>query len=128
MSKKSSFRGSFQKEHGKRANTLLKSESQHLYHIDRSLLRKLSRKNSLLLTCKTLWVLGKTLATDDKYFAHHRDNLTIPIRMQVYQKKKISEFFPALFKSRLNFEHFDNKDDPHGFCISEITDCENLYR
>ena len=65
-------------------------------------------------------MLGKTLATDDKYFAHHRDNLTIPIRMQVYQKKKISEFFPALFKSRLNFEHFDNKDDLTAFVFPKL--------
>ena len=32
MSKKFRFRGPFQKEHGKRAKALLKSEWQHLYH------------------------------------------------------------------------------------------------
>ena len=33
MSKKSCFRGPFDKQHGKRAQALLKSASQHLYHI-----------------------------------------------------------------------------------------------
>ena len=33
MSIKSRFRGLFDKGHGKRAETLLKSERQHLYHI-----------------------------------------------------------------------------------------------
>ena len=33
MSKKSRFRGSFEKKHGKRDQTLLKFKRQHLYHI-----------------------------------------------------------------------------------------------
>ena len=33
MSKKFQFRGSFDKQHGKRAEALLKSPSQHLYPI-----------------------------------------------------------------------------------------------
>ena len=33
MSKKSRFKGSFGKQHGKRAQTLLKFAWQHLYHI-----------------------------------------------------------------------------------------------
>ena len=33
MSKKSRFRGSFDKQHGKHAQALLKSASQNLYHI-----------------------------------------------------------------------------------------------
>ena len=33
MSKKSRFRGPFDKQHGERAQTLLKSASHHLYHI-----------------------------------------------------------------------------------------------
>ena len=41
MPKKSRFRGSFDNQHGKRAQALLKSASQHLYHIHWSLTRKL---------------------------------------------------------------------------------------
>ena len=33
MSKKSRFKGPFHKQHGKRIQTLLRSEPQHRYHI-----------------------------------------------------------------------------------------------
>ena len=33
MSKKSRFKGTFDRQHGKRIQTLLRSESQHRYHI-----------------------------------------------------------------------------------------------
>ena len=33
MAKKSRFKGPFDRQHGKRAQTLLGSESQHRYHI-----------------------------------------------------------------------------------------------
>ena len=33
MSKKSCFKGPFDKQHGKRVQTLLRSEQQHRYHI-----------------------------------------------------------------------------------------------
>ena len=33
MAKKSRFKGPFDRQHGKRAQTLLRSESQHRYHI-----------------------------------------------------------------------------------------------
>ena len=129
MSKKSRFRGCFDKQYGKRAQALLKSASQHLYHIHRSLPRKLSWKKSLLLTCKILGLLVNTLAADEKYPVLNRDNLTIPIQMQLSQKQKtFSQFFAAFLKSTLNFKHFESKDDPHRFCIFEVTDSENVVR
>ena len=129
MCKKSRFRGPFDKQHGKRAQALLKSASQHLYHIHRSLPRKLSWKKSLLLTCQILGLLVNTLAADEKYPVLNRDNLTIPIQMQLSEKQKtFSQFFAAFLKFTLNFEHFEKKDDPHRFCISEITDSENVVR
>ena len=49
--------------------------------------------------------------------------------MQLAKKRKIfSEFLAAFLKSRLNFEYFEKKDDPHSFCISEITNSENMVR
>ena len=33
LSKKSRFKGTFDRQHGKRVQTLLRSESQHRYHI-----------------------------------------------------------------------------------------------
>ena len=45
--------------------------------------------------------------------------------MQVSRKQKtFSNFFAAFLKSRLNFQHFLKKDDPHCWYISEIPDPE----
>ena len=122
MSKKSHFRGPFDKQHGKRAQALLKSASQHLYHIHRSLPRKLSWKKSLLLTCKILGLLVNTLAADEKYPVLNRDNLTIPIQMQLSQKQKtFSQFFAAFLKSSLNFKHFEKKMTPLVFVFSKLS-------
>ena len=47
-----------------------------------------------------------TLAADEKYPVLNRDNLKIPIQMQLSQKQKIfSEILSEFLKSRLNFEH-----------------------
>ena len=123
MYKKFRFRGQLDKKHGKLTQTLLKSPSQHFYHIHWSLATKLCSKKSLLLAWKILGLLVNTLAADEKYPVLHRDNLTIPIQMQISQKQKtFAEFFASNFKSRLNFKHFFKKDDPHRFCIFEVTD------
>ena len=124
MYKKFRFRGQLDKKHRKLTQTLLKSPSQHFYHIHWSLATKLCSKKSLLLAWKILGLLVNTLAADEKYPVLHRDNLTIPIQMQISQKQKtFAEFFASNFKSRLNFKHFFKKDDPHRFCIFEVTDC-----
>ena len=129
MSKKSRFRGCFDKQYGKRAQALLKSASQHLYHIHRSLPRKLSWKKSLLLTCQILGLLVNTLAAHEKYPVLNKDNLRIPIQMQLSEdQKNFSQFLAAFLKSILNFEHFESKHDRHSFCLPEITDSENVVR
>ena len=47
--------------------------------------------------------------------------------MQLSQKlKTFSKFFSAFLKSTLNFKYFESNDDRHRFCISEITDSENV--
>ena len=89
----------------------------------------MSWKKFLLLTCKIFGLLVHTLAANEKYPVLNRDNLTIPIKMQLSQKQKTSsQFLAAFLKSRLNFEYFEQKDDPHRFCISKITDSENVVR
>ena len=61
----------------------------------------------------------------DKCSLPNRDNLMQPIHMQLSQKlKTFSEFFLAFSKSRLNFEHFQKKDDAHTLFICEATACE----
>ena len=45
--------------------------------------------------------------------------------MQSFWKPKFFPEFLCLFlKSTLNFEHFQEKDDPHDLRISKSTDCE----
>ena len=125
MPKKSRFKGSFGKQHDERAQTLLKFSWQHLHNIYWSLWMQLTCKKSLLVTCKILRLFPNTLSADGKYCLLNRDNLTQPIQMQLSRKQKtFSEFFSAFLKSSLNFEHFLKKDDPHCWCISEITDPE----
>ena len=102
MSKTSRFRETFDKQHRKRAQTLLKSSSHQLYDIHWSLPSQLSWKKSLLLTCQILGLLVNTLAADEKYPLLNRDNLAIPIQMQLSQKQKtFSRFFAAFLKFRL---------------------------
>ena len=67
--------------------------------------------------------LGDTLATDEKYLVLNRDNLMIPIQIQLSQKKHFfCEIFVGVLKSRLDFKDFQSKDDPHEVSIFEVTD------
>ena len=110
MPKKSRFKASFKKPHGKCAQTLLKCQGQLLYQINWSLWRQLSYKKSLLVICKISRLFLNTLSADDKYSLFKRYNLTQPILMQVSRKQKtFSEFFAAFLQSPLNFEHFKKK-------------------
>ena len=104
--------------------------SQHPYYINWSLGTKFCSKKSILLTCQILRLLVSTLATDENYPLLNRENLTIPIQMQLSHKNKKTfyQFSASFLKSRLNFESFEKEDQPHSFCISEITDSENVAR
>ena len=114
VSKKSHFRRPFHKQHGKRAQALFKSGSKQLFHFHRSLPRKLSWKKSLSLTWKNLGLLINTYAAYEKYLVLYGDNLTISIQMQLSHKQKT-------FSQK-------KKLDPHSFCLSEITDSENVVK
>ena len=129
MSKKFSLRGAFDKQYFKRIQVLSKSASHHFYQIHWSRPSQWSRKKSLFLTCLILGWLVNTLSADEKYPVLNKDNLTIPIQMQLSQKQNtFSQFSAAFLKSSWNFEGFEKKDDPHSFCIFEITDSENVVR
>ena len=122
MSKKCRFRGTFEKQHGKRAQTLLKSQRQHFYHIYWTMWRQLTHKKSLVAIYKILSLFVNTLIANHNYSVLNRDNSTQQIQMQLSQKQKsFSELFSWVWKSSLNCEHFQAKYDPHSWCISEIT-------
>ena len=74
----------FEKEHGKRAQALLKSPRQHLII---SLWIQLSWKKSLLVICKILGLFVNTMTADDKHSLLNRDNLRQSIQMQLCQKQ-----------------------------------------
>ena len=64
----------------------------------------------MLVICKFLRLLVKTLTDDEKYSLLHRENLTQPIQILLSQKRKtFSQFFFEFSKSTLNFEHFQKK-------------------
>ena len=123
ISKKSRFKGSFGKQDGKHARTLLKFAWQKLYHSYWSLWRQLTWKNSLVVICKISRLFRNTLSGEGKYSHFNRSNLTQPIQMQVSREQKtFSNFSSSFLKSSLNFGHSQTKYHIHGWCISEITD------
>ena len=76
----------------------------------------------MLVLCKILRLFVNTLTDDDKYSLLYRDNLMQPIRiLWSHKQKTFSQFFSAILKFTLNFEHFRKKDGRHSRCISQIT-------
>ena len=76
----------------------------------------------MLVLCKILGLFVNTLTDDGKYSLVYRDNLTQPIQILLSQKQKtFSQFFSAVLKSTLNFEHFQKNDDPQSRIIFKIT-------
>ena len=125
MSKKSRFRGTFDKWHGKRAETLLKSERQQLYHIYWSLSRILDLKKSLWVIWKVLGLFVNPLKADDKYSLLNRGNLLQHFQMHLSQKRKIfCGLFFTFSKFRVYFEDFQEKGEPDSWCIFEFRESE----
>ena len=47
---------------------------------------------------------------DDKYPVLNRDNLTVPVQIQISQKQKaFSQFFTAFLIYSINFKYFEQK-------------------
>ena len=68
----------------------------------------------MLVLCKFLRLLVKTLTDDEKYSLLYRENLTQQIQILLSQKPKtFSQLSSEILKPILNFEHFQKKDDPH---------------
>ena len=121
MSKKYRFRECFDKQHGKRDQTLFKSASQHLYHINRSLPSQLSCKKSPLLTSQILGLLVNILATDEQCGVLNGNNLMLPIQMQLSEKQKsFSQFFAEFLKSTLNFKILEYRLTLIDFVLSKL--------
>ena len=69
------------------------------------------------------------MAADEKYPVLNRDNLTIPIQMQLsLRQETLSQVFSAILKFTLCSQYFEKKDYPQRFFICDITDFENVIR
>ena len=57
-----------------------------------------------------LGLFVNTLTGDDKYSVQDWDNLLLPIKMQLSEKRKnFSQFFVLFVESTSNFRHFQKK-------------------
>ena len=80
------------------------------------------------MLCKILSLFVNRLTADHKYSLLNRDNLMQAIQIQLSQKQNtFPRFFSPFLIFTLNFEHFQEKDEPQSRCISEITDSEKGY-
>ena len=62
------------------------------------------------MICKILGLFVNILTADHQYFLLNRENLRQLIQMQLSQIQKIfPQFFSAILKSKLNFEHFQKQ-------------------
>ena len=76
----------------------------------------------MLVQYKILALFLNTLTDDNKYSLLYRDNLMQQIQILLSQKPKtFSELSSEILKDRLNFEHFQKKDDPHSRFSYQIT-------
>ena len=66
-------------------------------------------------------LLVKAFAVNENYLLLKRENLTIPIQMQLSQKEETSSLFSSAFlKCTLSFAHFDKNDALIDFVILKV--------
>ena len=125
LSKKHRFRTSFETQHVKLCQTLVKSASEEFHQIFSSLWENLIWKVSLLLSyLLNHRVFRNTLTANDKYHVGDCENLSSPIQMQIsLEPNSSSDSFVPFLKSPSNFKHLQKKDDRHSYFVLEITDC-----
>ena len=74
---------------------------------------------------KKLKTVFNTTSAVDKCSLPNRDNLMQPIHIQSSRKlTTFAQIFDVFLKSRVSFEYFQKKDDPHSLFICEATACE----
>ena len=95
------------------------------YQIGSSLWEELSRKTSLLVISEILELFVNTSTGDDKYSVCSRKKLSQPLQMQLSKKQKFfSQFFANDWNLRYILNILKKKDEPHRWCVFEVTDCE----
>ena len=104
FSKKCSFRTSFDSQHVKQSQTLVKSAWEHFDHLFSWVWGKMSWKTSALYKFELIGVLVNTLTPDYKYPVLHSDNLPFPIQMRLSENwKPFSQFFCSIYGIYIKF-------------------------
>ena len=108
----------FDKQHGKRSQTLLKSAQQHLYQIYWSWRGKLSWRKSLLALFLTHWLPMTSIL--------NKDNLTHQFRCNYLNSKNLFVNVFLRFRNLYQILNIKKKqDDPHSLHIFKNTDYGN---
>ena len=64
------------------------------------------------------------MTANSEYSRSNRENLPLPVQMQLSEKPKtFCQFFIAFLESTLHFKHFEKKG-PYSLSISEVIDFE----
>ena len=101
---------SFDSQHVKRFQTLVKCSWEHFYHTFSSLWGEMIWKISPSFKFETIGLFLNTWTADYKYPVLDSENLSFPIQIQLSSKQKtFSEFFLAFMEPPSNFEHFHKK-------------------
>ena len=89
LPKKPRVRTLMNSQHVKVSETLVKQARQYFCHIFRSLIKKVSPKNSVLVVTEILRLFVNILTPNDKYSRSKSECLTQPIQMKLSQNQKI---------------------------------------
>ena len=89
-------------QHGKRAEAMLKSERQHLYHIYWSLRTQFWLEKLLWVIWKFFGLFISQLTADDRYCLINKGNSLQHVQMQLSQKQKLFSTFFFFFLQFLN--------------------------
>ena len=101
---------SFDSQHVKRFQTLVKSSWEHFYHIFSSLRGEMIWKISPWLKFEMIELFVNTWTANYKYPVPDCDNLPFCIQIQLSEKQNtFSRIFIPLMESPSNFEHFQKK-------------------
>ena len=105
---------SFDSQHVKRFQRLVKTPWEYFYHIFFSLWGERIWKTSPWLKFGIIGLFLNTWTGDYEYPVPDCQNFPFRIRVQLSLKqKKFSRLFIPLMQSPSNFEHFQKKEDPH---------------
>ena len=121
MHKRSCLWKLFGNQHVRESKKLLKYGKRHLNQTCLSLWGTLNKKEFLLLESQTFWLLVNTLAVDHDYSCSSRENLLLPIQIQL-SKKHILRTFYRIFEIYIEYWTFEKKMLASEFSISEIID------